>query len=183
MAFRRNMMHAIVMQILLSPTPKIEQYCRFSGLGAGLAWGTLQESTRMLVYGSPSSQDNQSVLSEKNGERLALALCRMHGAALKIGQMLRIQDESLQIIRTALEIARQSADVMPKRQLNQVLNAELGLDWTSKLIRYDYEPMAPACIGQVHRAVTKDGMHTAMKIQYPGVSDSIESDIENVKLL
>lgn len=35
----------------------------------------------------------------------------------------------------------------------------------------------------MHKAVTKDGMHVAMKIQYPGVADSIESDIENVKLL
>lgn len=36
---------------------------------------------------------------------------------------------------------------------------------------------------QVHQAVTHDGMHVAMKIQYPGVADSIESDIKNVKLL
>lgn len=38
-------------------------------------------------------------------------------------------------------------------------------------------------IFQVHRAVTKDGLEVAMKIQYPGVADSIESDIENVKLI
>lgn len=72
---------------------------RFAGLGAGLAWGTLQESARRLVYGTPKAQDSQSALSpflsEKNAERLALALCRMRGAALKIGQMLSIQDESL----------------------------------------------------------------------------------------
>ena len=84
---------------MLSPASKIKLYCRFAGLGAGLAWGTLQESAKRLVYGRPSSQDNQSVLSpflsEKNAERLALALCRMRGAALKIGQMLSIQDESL----------------------------------------------------------------------------------------
>lgn len=72
---------------------------RFAGLGAGLAWGTVQESAKRLVYGTPPSQDKKSALSpflsEKNAERLALALCRMRGAALKIGQMLSIQDESL----------------------------------------------------------------------------------------
>ncbi|XVF72865.1 hypothetical protein PTKIN_Ptkin12aG0154900 [Pterospermum kingtungense] len=68
-------------------------------------------------------------------------------------------------------------------QLNQVLDAELGSDWSSKLTSFDYEPMAAASIGQVHQAVTKDGKDVAMKIQYPGVADSIESDIENVKLL
>lgn len=35
----------------------------------------------------------------------------------------------------------------------------------------------------MHKAVTKDGLQLAMKIQYPGVADSIESDIDNVKLL
>lgn len=73
--------------------------CRFAGLGAGLAWGTVQESVKRLAYGTPTLQGNQSALSpylsEKNAERLALALCRMRGAALKIGQMLSIQDESL----------------------------------------------------------------------------------------
>ncbi|OIW13021.1 hypothetical protein TanjilG_15470 [Lupinus angustifolius] len=170
------------------PSTPFSRALGFAGLGAGLAWGTLQESAKRLVYGTPS-QGNQPVfspfLSEQNAERLALALCRMRGAALKIGQMLSIQDESLvpAPILAALEIVRQGADVMPKSQLNQVLNAELGPDWSSKLISFDYEPLAAASIGQVHRAVIKDGMHVAMKIQYPGVADSIESDIENVKLL
>lgn len=68
-------------------------------MGAGLAWGTIQESAKRIVYGTPDSQDKQSALSpflsEQNAERLALALCRMRGAALKLGQMLSIQDESL----------------------------------------------------------------------------------------
>lgn len=72
---------------------------RFAGLGAGLAWGTLQESAKRIAFGTPGSQNNQHAvspfLSEKNAERLALALCRMRGAALKLGQMLSIQDESL----------------------------------------------------------------------------------------
>lgn len=124
-------------------------------------------------------------LTESNAERLAIALCRMRGAALKLGQMLSIQDESLvpAPILAALDIVRQGADVMPRSQLNQVLDAELGPNWSSKLSSFDYEPLAAASIGQVHRAVTEDGLQVAMKIQYPGVANSIESDIENVKLL
>ncbi|KAK9281702.1 hypothetical protein L1049_004606 [Liquidambar formosana] len=171
------------------PSTPFSRALGFAGLGAGLAWGTVQESAKRLVFGTPNSQDKQSALSpflsEKNAERLALALCRMRGAALKLGQMLSIQDESLvpAPILAALDIVRQGADVMPRSQLNQVLDAELGPNWSSKLTSFDYEPMAAASIGQVHRAVTKDGLHVAMKIQYPGVADSIESDIENVKLL
>ncbi|KAF8401198.1 hypothetical protein HHK36_012129 [Tetracentron sinense] len=171
------------------PSTPFTRALGFAGLGAGLAWGTIQESTKRLVFGTPNSQDKQSAispfLSEQNAERLARALCRMRGAALKLGQMLSIQDESLipAPILAALDIVRQGADTMPRSQLNQVLDAELGPDWSSKLKSFDYEPMAAASIGQVHRAVTKDGLQVAMKIQYPGVADSIGSDIENVKLL
>ncbi|KAK9084467.1 hypothetical protein Scep_030938 [Stephania cephalantha] len=171
------------------PSTPFSRALGFAGLGAGLAWGTLQESARRLVYGAPKSKPNASAispfLSEQNAERFALALCRMRGAALKLGQMLSIQDESLvpAPILAALDIVRQGADVMPMSQLNQVLDAELGPEWKSKLQSFDYEPMAAASIGQVHRAVTKDGTEVAMKIQYPGVADSIESDIENVQLL
>ncbi|KAK1277109.1 hypothetical protein QJS04_geneDACA015763 [Acorus gramineus] len=161
----------------------------FAGLGAGLAWGTIQESAKRIAFGTPSSQGKQSAyspfLSEQNAERLALALCRMRGAALKLGQMLSIQDESLvpAPILAALDIVRQGADIMPRSQLNDVIESELGSDWSSKLKSFDYEPLAAASIGQVHRAVTKDGLDVAMKIQYPGVADSIESDIENVRRL
>lgn len=171
------------------PSTPFSRALGFAGLGAGLAWGTIQESAKRLVFGTPNTQDGPSAispfLSEKNAERLALALCRMRGAALKLGQMLSIQDESLvpAPILAALDIVRQGADVMPKSQLNQVLEDELGPDWSSKLTSFDYEPMAAASIGQVHQAVTKDGLQVAMKIQYPGVANSIESDIENVKLL
>ncbi|CAK7348565.1 unnamed protein product [Dovyalis caffra] len=171
------------------PSTPFSRALGFAGLGAGLAWGTVQESAKRLVFGTPNSQDKQfdysPFLSDKNAERLALALCRMRGAALKLGQMLSIQDESLvpAPILAALDTVRQGADVMPRSQLNRVLDAELGPDWSTKLTSFDYEPIAAASIGQVHKAVAKDGMEVAMKIQYPGVADSIESDIENVKRL
>ncbi|KAM0832476.1 hypothetical protein ACQ4PT_064879 [Festuca glaucescens] len=171
------------------PSTPFTRALGFAGLGAGLAWGGLQESARRVMYGTPVGDGNRSLLSpflsDQNAERVALALCRMRGAALKVGQMLSIQDESLvpPPVLAALDIVRQGADVMPSKQLNSVLDAELGQGWSSKLRSFDYEPLAAASIGQVHRAVLKDGSDVVMKIQYPGVADSIESDIENVRLL
>ncbi|KAK3164270.1 hypothetical protein QOZ80_1AG0015080 [Eleusine coracana subsp. coracana] len=172
------------------PSTPFTRALGFAGLGAGLAWGTLQESAKRVVYGTPVDAEGKKsalspFLSDQNAERVALALCRMRGAALKVGQMLSIQDESLvpPPVLAALDIVRQGADVMPRKQLNSVLDAELGPDWSSKLRSFDYEPLAAASIGQVHRAVLKDGSNAVMKIQYPGVADSIESDIENVRLL
>lgn len=83
----------------------------------------------------------------------------------------------------ALERVRQGADMMPKGQLYAQLERELGADWREKLQSFDEVPIAAASIGQVHRAVLKDGRVVAMKIQYPGVADSIESDLYNLKTL
>ncbi|VAI55139.1 unnamed protein product [Triticum turgidum subsp. durum] len=155
------------------PSTPFTRALGFAGLGAGLAWGGLQESARRVMYGTPVGDGKQSALSpflsDQNAERVALALCRMRGAALKV--------------LAALDIVRQGADVMPRKQLNSVLDAELGQGWSSRLRSFDYEPLAAASIGQVHRAVLKDGSDVVMKIQYPGVADSIESDIENVRRL
>ncbi|MCO5607180.1 hypothetical protein L7F22_061373 [Adiantum nelumboides] len=162
---------------------------RFARLGAGLALGTLQESAKRLWEGQGGSNMGQFALSpfmtEKNAERLALGLCRMRGAALKLGQMLSIQDETIlppQVL-AALEMVRQGADVMPRGQLHKVIADELGPDWKSRLSSFEDEPIAAASIGQVHKAVLEDGVEVAMKIQYPGVAQSIDSDIENVRRL
>jgi predicted unusual protein kinase regulating ubiquinone biosynthesis (AarF/ABC1/UbiB family) len=83
----------------------------------------------------------------------------------------------------ALERVRQGADMMPKRQLDRQLAAELGDDWRSKLAEFEETPVAAASIGQVHRARLLDGRQVAMKVQYPGVADSIESDLRNLRTL
>lgn len=109
----------------------------------------------------------------------------MRGAALKLGQMLSLQDESSlpPSLSKALERVKQAADYMPKRQLEAQLVSQLGADWRSKLLEFDSVPIAAASIGQVHRAKLLDGTEVAMKIQYPGVAESIDSDLMNLKRL
>ncbi|EFN54887.1 hypothetical protein CHLNCDRAFT_24033, partial [Chlorella variabilis] len=126
-----------------------------------------------------------SWLTEDNAERLANALCRMRGAALKLGQMLSIQDENVlpPQFQAALERVRAGADVMPRRQLQQVLVSELGEDWEQQVAEFDYQPLAAASIGQVHSALLHDGRRAVVKVQYPGVARSIESDVDNLMRL
>ena len=182
----------------------------FAGMGASLLLGTLKDNiVGSLTGGSGSSSSGGSssggsgsstangdgsggrpaaafnVITEANAERLAAALCRMRGAALKLGQMLSIQDESVlpPAVQSALERVRQGADVMPRAQLEAQLRAQLGSDWASKLEHFEWQPRAAASIGQVHAAVLKDGRRVAMKVQYPGVARSIESDVDNLMRL
>jgi aarF domain-containing kinase len=77
------------------PTSRVSRALSFAGLGAGLAWGAAQDAITAAVSPAEPSGSSRPVLSERNAQRLANALCRMRGAALKIGQMLSIQDEDL----------------------------------------------------------------------------------------
>uniref|UniRef100_A0A3B3CKP5 Atypical kinase COQ8A, mitochondrial n=1 Tax=Oryzias melastigma TaxID=30732 RepID=A0A3B3CKP5_ORYME len=78
------------------------------------------------------------------------------------------------------ERVRQSADFMPIKQMMKALNSDLGPNWRDKLEFFEERPFAAASIGQVHLARMKDGREVAMKIQYPGVAQSINSDVNNL---
>uniref|UniRef100_A0A673INK9 AarF domain-containing protein kinase 4 n=1 Tax=Sinocyclocheilus rhinocerous TaxID=307959 RepID=A0A673INK9_9TELE len=121
-------------------------------------------------------------LSEANAERIVNTLCKVRGAALKIGQMLSIQDNTFinPQLQKIFERVRQSADFMPAWQMHKVLEEDLGSGWKEKLSSFEEKPFAAASIGQVHHGVLPDGREIAMKIQYPGVAESIRSDINNL---
>jgi len=193
------------------PSSPIQRVIGFGSLAAGLAAGTISESARRAWRGRKPSNDSKGgdssspaaaesiipgdsiFMTEANAERLAVALCRMRGAALKLGQMLSIQDESVipPQVQRALERVRQGADVMPADQLEKTVESHLGVGWKDSLTRFDPEPLAAASIGQVHLATVRDpddpegarSLDVCMKIQYPGVARSIHSDIDNLMRL
>src|SRR6266487_6463991 len=64
-----------------------------------------------------------------------------------------------------------------------VVEEELGLPPERAFASWDPEPIAAASIGQVHRAITRDGRAVAVKVQYPGIAETIAADLGNVALL
>lgn len=177
------------------PSSRIGRVASFGGLAAGLMVGTVSELAKKTLGvvetggASVSSSDSllkkNSLMSDANLERIVNTLCRVRGAALKLGQMLSIQDDSIVDPRLleVFERVRQSADFMPASQMKKVLVQELGKDWRDKLADFEEKPFAAASIGQVHRAILHDGREVAIKIQYPGVANSINSDINNLVTL
>ncbi|XP_076028708.1 atypical kinase COQ8A, mitochondrial-like isoform X2 [Oratosquilla oratoria] len=169
------------------PHSRIGRLMTFGGLAASLGAGTVAEMTRRTLgyrdgKGSGSLLDASPFLTEANAKRIVDTLCRVRGAALKLGQMLSIQDNALinPQLQKIFERARQSADFMPAWQLENALVKEFGPDWRTRVSSFDDHPFAAASIGQVHLATLEDGRQVAMKIQYPGVADGIESDINNL---
>ncbi|GLD70211.1 aarF domain-containing protein kinase 4-like isoform X1 [Lates japonicus] len=168
------------------PATRISRLVNFGGLAVGLGIGAIAEVAKQSL-GSKQKGDvnallDSPLLSEANAERIVNTLCKVRGAALKIGQMLSIQDNSFinPQLQKIFERVRQSADFMPTWQMNKVLEEELGPGWREKLSSFEDKPFAAASIGQVHHGVLKDGREIAMKIQYPGVAESIHSDINNL---
>jgi predicted unusual protein kinase regulating ubiquinone biosynthesis (AarF/ABC1/UbiB family) len=126
-----------------------------------------------------------SLLTPATAARLTRDLGRMRGAAMKLGQMLSM-DTGLVLppeMTAVMAALRADAPHMPPKQLQGVLNAEWGKGWYGRFARFDVRPFAAASIGQVHRATTRDGRELAIKVQYPGVRASIDSDIDNVATL
>ncbi|XP_012888077.1 PREDICTED: aarF domain-containing protein kinase 4 [Dipodomys ordii] len=139
----------------------------------------------MVILSSPedgSRPGSNPFLSEANAERIVQTLCTVRGAALKVGQMLSIQDNSLisPQLQHIFERVRQSADFMPRWQMLRVLEEELGRDWQTKVAFLEEVPFAAASIGQVHQGMLRNGTEVAVKIQYPGVAQSIQSDVQNL---
>jgi len=164
------------------PSTQLSRMWGFGSLAVRMAGAAAANNVSRIVSGGDASA---SGISEENAERLAETLCRMRGAALKLGQMLSIQDDAVlpPALRRALERVRRNADYMPRRQLESQLTSELGVDWKKLFSEFQEVPIAAASIGQVHRARLLDGSDVVLKIQYPGVGESIESDLNNLKRL
>lgn len=87
-------------------------------------------------------------------------------------------------VNEVLQRVQDSADYMPASQRNMVLASNLGADWRKIFSSFNEKPLAAASIGQVHSAILKSsGQRVAVKVQYPGVADSIDSDLSNLSIL
>lgn len=168
------------------PSSRLGRLFHYGSLGAGLAWGAAGEMAR-------GGGGKQGVfMSESNVKRLVDKLSTMRGAALKLGQFMSIQDSNLlpeQIEQVLLRV-QNSANYMPAWQMEKVMNEDLGPDWRESFESFQDVPFASASIGQVHSAVLSKshssnlaGKRVAVKVQFPGVRESIVSDLSNLKWL
>lgn len=156
---------------------------RMGMTAGGMALGGIAESMRRAT-GKAAGKATSALLSGANATRLAKQLAHMRGAAMKLGQLLSMESSHVlpPEFAEALAVLRSSADVMPQTQVKRLFGREYGKGWEDRFTDLDFEPAASASIGQVHRAVARDGRVMALKIQYPGVAKSIDSDVDNLAM-
>jgi len=125
------------------------------------------------------------MLTPGNARRLTERLSTMRGAVMKLGQLMSMDGQGVlpPAFADLLGSLRDQAHIMPATQLTEVLEREYGAQWHRRFKRLSFTPVAAASIGQVHRAETHDGRVLALKIQYPGVRQSIASDVANLAFL
>ena len=130
------------------------------------------------------------------GERAA-ALARelveqlgtMRGAAMKVGQVLStidfaaIPESEREEFKQTLGALRDDVPPLPFNKVEKLVRAELGGPLSDGFADFEEQAFAAASIGQVHRAVTRAGQAVAVKIQYPGIAEAVETDLRNLGLL
>lgn len=166
------------------PTGRMARLASFGAMATGILGAVVAGGARQMASGKrPDMQD--LLLTPANALRLTQNLSQMRGAALKMGQMLSMDTGVVlgpEVTAILASLRKDAAPMLPK-QLQTVLNAEWGAGWYGRFRKFDLRPFAAASIGQVHRAKTLDGRDLAIKVQYPGVRASIDSDISNMASL
>lgn len=157
---------------------------RLAAVGArtGVSWAGHRARRAFAAAGDREALDRAFEL--RTAEEVAAALGNMKGALMKVGQMASYLDQGLpEHVREALATLQQDAPPMHPDLAAEVLRTELGSAPEVLFAQWDPVPIASASIGQVHRAMTRDGRAVAVKVQYPGVERAMAADLQNVGLV
>ena len=125
-------------------------------------------------------------IQEKTAEQLFKVLGELKGGAMKFGQALSVFEAALpeefaKPYRETLTKLQEAAPPLPAKVVHKVLAKELGEDWRDNFLSFEDQATASASIGQVHRAIWKDGRDVAVKIQYPGAAEALVSDLNQIQ--
>ncbi len=151
----------------------------------GRAGGTYAVHRARRVFADSARRDElDSEFEMKTAAHIAESLGNMKGAMMKLGQMASYLDAGMpEHVREALAQLQSDAPPMSAELAAGVVEAELGSPPEVIFAEWDPIPIASASIGQVHRAMTKDGQAVAVKVQYPGIDEAISSDLGSANLL
>ncbi len=158
------------------------RFFKLAGMTASVASSYAGSKLRSLVQSAEEATLARAAAHSKNGERIARTLGELKGAVMKVGQMASIAGDVLpKELAGALQTLQREAPPMPFEVIAGQIEAELGESPDALFERFDRAPFAAASIGQVHRARV-DGREVVIKVQYPGVDASCDSDLAHLKL-
>jgi predicted unusual protein kinase regulating ubiquinone biosynthesis (AarF/ABC1/UbiB family) len=171
------------------PTSRLARTARFGGLvaGQGARWAGTQAANRLRTDDQAEAADAKRALAL--ADELVTQLGQMKGAAMKLGQVLSTVDFDMvpegerEAFKEKLAALRDDAPQVSFKNMKKVLLDDLGGSLEEHFATFSQEPVAAASIGQVYRATLHDGRDVAVKVQYPGVAEAVETDLRNAGML
>ncbi|MFL5345263.1 MAG: ABC1 kinase family protein [Hyalangium sp.] len=162
----------------LPPQGRLTRLRKLAGLSAQLGADVLKSGARRLAGQEPD------LLTKGMAEKLVATLGDLKGAAMKFGQAVSMDPDLLTPeVRQILARLQNQAPAMGYATVARVIREELGAAPEALFREFHREPLAAASLGQVHRAVLGDGRPVAVKVQYPGVGDSLKGDLDNLGMV
>ncbi|QAA80567.1 AarF/ABC1/UbiB kinase family protein [Aequorivita sp. H23M31] len=159
------------------PTNKIQRASKLMTTGVKVGGNYLKYYGKKLV----NSDHNKDELNESNAEDIYDTLKNLKGSALKVAQMLSMEKNIMpKAYVEKFSLAQFQVPALSAPLVRKTFKKYFGDTPESLFDTFDAGSVAAASIGQVHKA-TKDGKNLAVKIQYPGVAESISSDLAMVK--
>ncbi len=164
---------------------RLARLSRLGGMAAAIAGEAAGAGVRMATHARDEAADR---LHRRTAEQLARALGEMKGLPLKLGQLLSYLDDAIPAehrhhYNEVLGRLQAGAEPLPWDEIAPVIAQDLGAPVDALFERFDPEPVAAASIGQVYRATLPGGQPVAVKVQYPGVAEAIDADLDNVAAL
>jgi predicted unusual protein kinase regulating ubiquinone biosynthesis (AarF/ABC1/UbiB family) len=164
-------------------TSALRRSLKLGGLVGRVGTSVLGSRLLEIGRGDEARRKQRADNLVRNAQRIVDSLGRLKGAAMKVGQMLSLQDGLLPAeVAEVLRTLQQQAPQVPPEVMHYEVEGALGsfdavFEWMAE------DAFAAASIGQVHRARLLDGTDVAVKIQYPLIDEIVRADLANLKVL
>ena len=159
------------------------RFLKLAGMTASVASRYASDKVQSVFRSEEGAEEAKRATYQRMADDVVDTLGELKGAVMKIGQIAsQTQDFLPKEFSAALQKLQKEAPPVEFEVIRDQIKKELGSDPGKLFARFDREPYAAASIGQVHRARTKDGQEVIVKVQYPGVDKSVNSDLKHLRM-
>jgi predicted unusual protein kinase regulating ubiquinone biosynthesis (AarF/ABC1/UbiB family) len=163
-------------------TNRLKRAWKLGSLGAKMTGSYFKAK----VQNSFSKEQNEAQIlqqtAKQHAQDMVKVMGQLKGAAMKFGQFLSTDPDLIDPeFADSLASLQRTAPAVPFSQIHEAIESRLDAKLNDVFSYFDPRPLGSASIGQVHHAILHDGREVAVKVQYPGVKDSLESDLKNIE--
>ncbi len=164
-------------------TSAARRFLKLGGLAGRVGASVVTSQALDVVRSGPNKKIRQTENLVKNALRIVETLGELKGAAMKVGQMMSLQEGLLPPeVAEVLRGLQKEAPRVPAEVMEFEVRGALP-DFDELFESFDFEAFAAASIGQVHRGRLRDGREVAVKVQYPLIDEIVKADLKNLKII